>query len=543
MITTRFIPGVLAAALLLSAACSADETSDTNAAGAASNAGGATVPMGGGGSGGAQGSAGGETASYDYQVTQYYPYLEWSLDNTSHAGNPFDLIASVTFTHTASNEEHSTEMFYVAPDSWHFRFTGTQLGAWSYLTSSSDPELDGHSGTILVQPNPDPKAHGFIKTAGNKWAWSGTEQAFIPQIVMAQSPPDYYAKPEVVDQTIATFFDQHGFNGLHTMVFCRWLDFDQTSYDKIDQADPNPDPRTFEALELLISKTHAAGGMVHIWAWGDEQRKMTPIKWGINGVVDQRLQRHIAARLGPLPGWTMGYGFDNFEWVSGAELDAWRSYMHAHLGWSHLLGARSGGPHSGTDHSKQQLSETLDYSGYEHWKPSYDVYVAAIEARADKPTMSEDRFRVRNKHPKDYDLVMTRRGLWHSAMAGGVANIWGNYLPEPPASGASLPYPNPDWIKTNALFFADRFKADLIVDNSLTDGTCLKRPGSELLLFYKEASTSIEMDLSALKTALAAIAVDTKSAYAEIDIGPLNPGKTTWNAPHQSDWAIAVGTP
>jgi hypothetical protein len=35
--------------------------------------------------------------------------------------------------------------------------------------------------------------------------------------------------------------------------------------------------------------------------------------------------------------------------------------------------------------------------------------------------------------------------------------------------------------------------------------------------------------------------VDTKRAYAEIDLGELPPRKQTWTAPHRSDWAIAVG--
>ncbi len=90
-------------------------------------------------------------------------------------------------------------------------------------------------------------------------------------------------KPEEIDKDIETFFGTHGFNGFHTYVFCRGFDINQTKYDNIRSNDPNPDPRTFEALELLITKTHAAGGLFHIWAWGDEQRHMTPIKWGKNG--------------------------------------------------------------------------------------------------------------------------------------------------------------------------------------------------------------------------------------------------------------------
>jgi hypothetical protein len=39
-----------------------------------------------------------------------------------------------------------------------------------------------------------------------------------------------------------------------------------------------------------------------------------------------------------------------------------------------------------------------------------------------------------------------------------------------------------------------------------------------------------------------AVAVDTKKEYRERGIGTLRPGKHTWQAPHKSDWAIAVGT-
>ncbi len=47
--------------------------------------------------------------------------------------------------------------------------------------------------------------------------------------------------------------------------FVVWFDFNQERSQHIDDADPNPDQRTFEALELLIMKVHAAGGHVHIW--------------------------------------------------------------------------------------------------------------------------------------------------------------------------------------------------------------------------------------------------------------------------------------
>ncbi|MBN2328216.1 MAG: DUF5060 domain-containing protein [Candidatus Omnitrophica bacterium] len=473
--------------------------------------------------------------------SQWRPYLEWSLTNPSYEGNPYDVIAWALFRHE-KGEERKTGMFYAGDNTWKFRFTGTKSGRWTFQTSSDDADLNGKKGTVSIQSNPDPKAHGFLTHFGNKWGWQGVNEAFTPQLVMYENPETYYGKPEIIDAAIQTFIRDHGFNGFHSIVLTRWFDLHKDNYDKIQDSDPNPDPRTFEALELLITKTHAAGGMVHLWAWGDEQRRMTPIKWGKNGKTDQRLQRYIAARLGPLPGWSMGYGFDLFEWVDEEDLKQWHDYMHEQMGWSHFLGGRSGGPRKGLDHSNQQISDDLDYSAYEHHRPTYEVYAAALDARPEKPSFSEDRFRIRrpSRYPeKDYDEEMTRRGLWHSTLAGGVANIWGNLIDAP--DEGSMPYPHKDWFKTYSLFFQDRFRKTMIRDNSITDGVCLRTPDHSCAVFYKEDAESIRLDLHSFKDRQTALAVDALKQYLEIPISILQNNKVVWEAPYRSDWAIAVG--
>ncbi len=481
--------------------------------------------------------------SLDREGIQWFPFLEWSLENPTYTGNPFDLLATVTFTH-ASGERRSTGMFYAGNDTWKFRFTGTRTGEWTFTTSCEDSDLDGKKGSVIIRRNPNPKAHGFLTHIGNKWAWQGTSKAFVPQLVMYDDPTAFLGNPQKIEKDIETFFVEHGFNGFHTSVLCRWFDLNKTTYDEIESRDPNPDPRTFEALELLISKVHAAGGMVHLWAWGDEQRHMTPVKWGKNGKVDQRLQRYIAARLGPLPGWSMGYGFDLFEWVDEGDLREWHHFLHEQFGWAHLLGGRPGGPRKGTDHSDWQIYDGLDYASYEHHRPTYEVYVAALETNPSKPVFSEDRFRIRypSRYPeKDYNEELTRRGLWHSAMAGGVANIWGNLLDGGSGAGGSGSYEHPEWIKTYSLFFQNRFMNNMLRDNERTDGVCLKQPSNTHFLFYKEDAEKIRINLEGVNESLRAIAVDAKKRYQEVDIGKLSANDSIWNAPYASDWGLAVG--
>ena len=459
--------------------------------------------------------------------------VTWTFRNPSCSGNPFDLVVKATFTHAPSGRKIQTEFFYNNGDAWKLRFTGTHAGLWSFITESADPELNGLKGKLQVGPNPG--VPGFITKYGTKWGRLGIDQAFVPQYVMYCDPPTFYRDPDRIDTDIRTFFVEHGFNGFHITIVCRWFDLDKQRSNEITSSSPNPDPRTFEAIELLLQKVHAAGGVVHIWAWGDEQRRMTPKKWGLNGEVDRRLQRYICSRLGPLPGWSMGYGFDLQEWASESDLRTWRQYMHRHLGWFHFLGGRAP--------DITQICDGLDYSSYQQHRPDYDVYVKAIDQYPEKPTFLEDRFRVRkNVYPKkDYDFSMTRRGLWHSTMAGGAANIWGNLL-NPRPDGVSHPYPNKEQILTWSRFWKSRFRKELVRARSLTDGVCLKVPG-KLLIFYKEDTDSIQMNLSELQKVIQGIAVDTCRSYKEIEIDfSTSRPDQIFKAPGRSDWVVTVRT-
>lgn len=483
-----------------------------------------------------------EEDSWDRECDQWGRYCEWELTNPSYAGNPYDLVATVTFAHEASGERRTTGMFYAGGDTWKFRFTGSRPGSWRFETNSCAEPLNGRRGTVMVRPNEH--GYGFVTSWKNRWARPkgavGELELFVPQLVMYGEPPDFYQRPGQVDADIQTFIVEHGFNGFHVPVFCRWFDLQKDQASDIDDPDPNPDPRTFEALELLITKAHAAGAFVHLWVWGDEQRTMTPRKWGINGEVDRRLQRYMAARLGPLPGWTMGYGFDLWEWVKEEQLVAWQQHMHAQLGWPHLLGARA---HQHGRPLRDLMTARLDYVGFETHRPDYDVYAQALERHPDKPVFMEDRFRIREGgYPeKDYDEEMTRRGLWHSSMAGGVANIWGHLLGESSMPRASRPYPRPDWIKTNAEFLRGRFLKELQRDQTVSDGPCLCDPECTRVLVYQEGTRKIRLDLSRMSAPQAAVAVDTTRPYEEIRLGRLPARAQVWEAPRQSDWAIAIG--
>ena len=103
------------------------------------------------------------TYTADFTATQLI-YIDLPFTNTTWAGNPYDLIASVTFTHTTSTLTRTTEMFYAGGNSWIGRFAAEESGLWDFSTSSVDPDLDGHSGLIEV----DPSAYlGFVEASNH----------------------------------------------------------------------------------------------------------------------------------------------------------------------------------------------------------------------------------------------------------------------------------------------------------------------------------------------------------------------------------------
>lgn len=79
------------------------------------------------------------------------------------AGNPFrDVTVSAQFTH-----EHRTlevKGFYDGDGTFRIRFMPDMPGAWAYRTTSSTPELNGHTGRLTCTP-PQPGNHGPVTTA------------------------------------------------------------------------------------------------------------------------------------------------------------------------------------------------------------------------------------------------------------------------------------------------------------------------------------------------------------------------------------------
>jgi len=471
------------------------------------------------------------------QATLFSPTEEWSLGNPSHAGNAFDVEATVSFVHTSTGTTHTTWMFYDGGTTWRFRFTGTRTGSWTFSTTSVDPELDGHTGSVEVAENSNSSVRGFIVASGTRFArqagGDGELEGYLHNVFQDE---DQLRTSAIWSQGLSrwsdlalthSLLDQIEENGMDTMEIeleHQVLEIDAARHT--DHSSEEPDLTTFAIVEAMIELAHQRGHTVRLFMWGDESRKMTPegLPGGINGYVDQRIQRYIAARLGPLPGWTMNYGFDLEEWVSESEVGAWASYFHAHMGWRHLLAARK----------RSHVNVDLDANDERPEDDFYDLAVEEIDNSGGRPVVFDRRF----IYLRDgvWDMETTRRALWQFALAGGAGAVWGREENE---------YPNKEQLRTHYTFWHEEghFALDLERAPTVSNGWALRSTDGERFVAYRESASSIQLDISTAPATLVLRAVDTEIAYAPLNLGARSPGVHTIDLPYTSDWAIEAHMP
>jgi len=481
----------------------------------------------------------------------WHPYLEWSVSNPSFSGNPYDVIATATFSHSGSNKTHRTEMFYAGNNTWKFRFAGTRTGNWNFVTNSSDPELNGHTGSASISSNAN--ATGFLTNSGNKFAiQTGDDGALKPfrlNIYMTDTgeliaDAGYFRSGTASKaRTYARAAKNSGMSAIYLSMNHNWLELGAKKSSEHNST--NPDPATYAMLETFITTAKNEGVHVYLWAWGDDQRQWSPsgLPGGMNGAVHKRVQRYTAARLGAIAGWSMGLGFDLDEWTSSSSRSAWASYLRSRFGWDHLLstrGFRLSGSSTIDGYSSQ--GGTAQLKTTTRGPRDYAEVLQDISSNSGNPSLYEERH-IYRRSGYQLDMDGTRRLVWWNTMAGGMGG-WFGFFNQNPAFGSGSGYPNPEQLRTAATFWDDneRFLMDMRAANNLTDGMALRSNNNRNFVFYKENSSSIQMNLSSMSGNQSAVAVDTKRSYSEVAIGTLSPGNTTWDAPYSSDWVIAVGS-
>ena len=490
--------------------------------------------------------------------TQVWVTQEWSFSGVETEGNPFDLEATVKFEHKGTGAIHITPMFYDGDGKWLYRFTPTFRGHWRFRIRSDHPLLNGHTGGIKVGKNAIHRPRGFLTHVGSRIAEMNQDardldgyefNVFMDQEAFSPRIDAFGNDPESAVETAMAYLDHakaNGFEIIFISVYHNWFDFGSLRHSDHESVDP--DLETFRVLEALIQAVYQAKGRVHIWAWGDESRKQTPVglPGGVNGEVDRRLQRYIAARLGPLPGWTIGYGFDLHEWTNEAEVNAWADSLNTWSGWPHLLAARGlvlEGDHTFRSYGSFGREDGVETSN--GGPTDFAELRGMMVSDRGRPHLLEERHTF-NRSGFDLDMDGTRRLLWRKSMAGGVGGFFGFYGASSPAF-RGRPYPDVEQIKTHYTFWHKAASMlDSVVDTTLIEakvapGFGLRNRDRSKHILYYEDERQLYVDLKKMKAPSRAIVIDTKLPYEPYKVVEWRPGLHVFSAPYESDWAIAVG--
>ena len=499
--------------------------------------------------------------SQTLQDAGLWDVVDQSFTFPDHGLNPeqaFDLDVRATFVH--ADETIDQALFYNGGDEWVLRFQASRRGEWQWSTPPGDTPLHGLSGTITVG-DPVGEARGGVVAVGNKFARQIDETTLEPMVFAPYMNdlrevgfPPYGESParshdhlrNLTPEMIEAYLDQaqaYGFDTIFARVFNYWFSWGALFHD--EHSSTVPDLQTFEYLEDMLARANRRGMTVHIWKWGKENADQD---WrgsvigvgGINGIPDRRLQRYIAARLGPIPNWSMNYSFDLEEWTEEDQIEEWARYMNDHLGWPHLLGARG------------RPAPSLSYNSISNWLgdtaafPPPRTYADVLrDIDPDRPSVYEERFLFMRQHsgwPR-FTQETTRRHMWWYAMAGGsIAGFWG------PAAWTNAPglYPNPEQFLTHRDFWEDRLLVDMAPDDTIAGGTeesGVALSNGRVAVVYAQDVNRIALDLTGWSGDLLAVAVDTIGDYQEIDLGGLLAGIQDVTLPYVSDWAIAIGYP
>lgn len=440
-------------------------------------------------------------------AVELYHWHDFVFEAPSASGNLFDVVAEVDWTHEDGETVREAQAFYTGHGhAFAFRIGAEKLGRWTGVTSSAVTELDGlvlHA-TVTALTKPDRSGFHVFNPSEPTW-WmqqkgpTGEAVRIAPRLVMWDTVDKIHRDPRRLQEHVDLWADTYGFTGAHPSNIARWwFGINEGPIDGSWRFDlltlnSNPDPQTFVALEMLADRWLDKGGHIHLWQYADSQRAgaSSDLPGGENGIVAQRLDRYVSARLGPVPGWSLGYGFDCWESISAANIGVWVNRIASRMGWFHWIGARFvdtrtgprrlGNPHDNCEDDKVRYggypacaedwnaatTAPPQYAGWEQFWPEIvqrnerttagDIVFGIVASAAagelaipDRPHFSEDRFRLGAGGVGDKaiansaELPAVIRGYGLAGWAAIYGNIAGN---EDDHSVTSAAWSNPTDVK------------------------------------------------------------------------------------------------
>jgi hypothetical protein len=220
--------------------------------------------------------------------------FERSFSAATAYANPFqELQLTARFGHT-SGKTITVDGFYDGERTWKIRFMPTELGRWTYATSSTDSGLDGKAGMIECLPPAMPYLRGPLKAKGYHFLHDdGTGRFLISTRLSCQ-----FASRSVWPPLIA-FLKKHRINRVLFMM----PGVDSTKDPVHTQRNlfaSGPDytryhVEAFRAIDAFVDALRQADILASPYFYYDPRRE---VMWKMSADQDRAYLRYGMARLG-----------------------------------------------------------------------------------------------------------------------------------------------------------------------------------------------------------------------------------------------------
>ena len=250
-----------------------------------------------------------------------WDHLEINLPGPT-SGNPFtDVTLSATFRN--QNRSISVAGFYDGDGSYKIRFMPDEPGAWSWITKSNQPALDGKSGAFdCVVPGRDNRGPISVRDEFHFGYADGTPFVECGTTCYAWA----FQSEKLQKQTIETL-TKSPFNKLRMCLFPKWYQHNRKEppmYPFPREGDKNDystfNPAYFQHLDRLILELRRIGVQADLILFHPYD------KWGYQSMpaeVDDRYLRYVIARFAAFRNvwWSLANEFDFMKDKTAADWD------------------------------------------------------------------------------------------------------------------------------------------------------------------------------------------------------------------------------
>lgn len=228
-----------------------------------------------------------------------YTIHEHTYTATGTYTNPYtELTAEATLT-LPDNTTRTIPLFWNGGSDWILRISPDAPGTWSWSVSSSDPGLDGQSGSIDVAASDAPGGltlleadpHHFARQNGDPFYFIGdTAWSLVTDDVEEQH--DRAAAHAMIDKRVS-----QGYNVVHVMCISEagWGNNGGDAFHDLEKEEINPD--YWKEVDERVAYANSKGVTVGlVIAWSDKGRN--PNSWRAFPTQESRVRyaRYMASR-------------------------------------------------------------------------------------------------------------------------------------------------------------------------------------------------------------------------------------------------------